>query len=155
MNLRRLSMIRLNDFCQQLRTKLHGLRRNLEKSMGELGGRCLDYPHTGGTVGGILDWFRREVQQLPSTFTESNKNIACFIVVGVLKMLAEVACEHLPELWRLVVSSDASLLHEIPKGIGKIVGKVVRRWWTQHGLPYCMQLLKEDNEVSFVPLPLF
>jgi hypothetical protein len=96
-----------------------------------------------------------EVQELPSTFTESNKNIACFIVVGVLKMLAEVACEHLPELWRLVVSSDASLLHEIPKDIGKIVGKVVRRWWTQHGLPYCMQLLKEDNEVSFVPLPLF
>jgi hypothetical protein len=94
-----------------------------------------------------------EVQALPDTFTEANQNITCYVVAGILKMLAGVNYEHLPKLRKLATSSDASLLHEIPTNIGKIAGKLVWKWWTEHGLPYCMQCLEEDNRVSFVPMP--
>jgi hypothetical protein len=42
-------------FCQLLRMKLHGLRRDLEKSTCELGGQCFEFPNTGATVGNMLD----------------------------------------------------------------------------------------------------
>jgi uncharacterized membrane protein len=106
--------------------------------------------NTGRTVRGILDWFNGEVQALLGTFTEANKNIICYAVAGILKILAGVGCEHLPELRKLVASSDASLLHEIPTDIGKIAEKLMQRWWTNHGLPYCMQHLEEYNRVSFI-----
>jgi hypothetical protein len=146
---------KVQRFRQQLCTKLHGLRQELEKSIGELGGRCLDFPNTGGTIRRILDWFKGEVQALPDTFAEANQNITCFTVAGVLKRLVEIGCKHMPELWKLAGSSNASLLHEIPADIRKIARKVVRRWWTHHWLPYYKQRLKEDNQVSFIPVPLF
>jgi hypothetical protein len=46
----------------------------------------------------MLDWFRTEVQVLPTAFTECNKNITCFVLVGVFKKLAGVECDLLPEL---------------------------------------------------------
>jgi hypothetical protein len=92
-------------FHQQCRAKLHNLHRDFEKSMDALGEQCFDYPHTGGTISNIIDWFEEEVQTLPVTFADANKNITCSIVVGILKMLTEVGCEHIPELWKLAVSS--------------------------------------------------
>jgi hypothetical protein len=90
------------------------------------------------TISNIIDWFEGEVQTLPVTFADANKNITCSIVVGILKMLTEVGCEHIPELWKLAVSRDASLLHEIPEDMGKIAWKLVRRRWMNHVLPYCI-----------------
>jgi hypothetical protein len=89
------------------------------KSVGELGGQYLEFPNTGETIEGILDWFNGEMQALPDTFAEANQNITCYAAAGILKMLARVGCEHLPELQKLAVSSNASLLHEIPTDIGK------------------------------------
>jgi hypothetical protein len=48
----------------------------------------------------------------------------------------------------LAISSDSSILHDIPSGIGKIAGKLVKKWWTEQGLPYCMQRWEEDNQLS-------
>jgi hypothetical protein len=123
--------------------------------MGELSKRCLEYPETSGAISGIIDWFKGEIQTLSGTFAEANKNITCFAVAGILKMLEETGCERVPELRRLAASSDASLLKEIPEDIRKIAGKLVRRWWTHHGLPFCMQHLNEDNQVSIIPMSLF
>jgi hypothetical protein len=134
--------------------KLHSLHRDLEKSMDALAVRCFDYPQTSGTIGSIIDWFKEEAQTLPITFAYGNKNISYFIVAGILKMLAGVGCEHISELWKLAVLSDASLLPEILEDIGKIAGKLVRRWWMNHGLPYWMQHLKEENQVSFISKPV-
>jgi hypothetical protein len=50
-----------------------------------------------------------------------------------------------PELQRLAISSNASWLNEILVDIGKITGKLVRRWWNQHGLLYCMKCLKDGS----------
>jgi hypothetical protein len=101
----------------------------------------------------MLDWFRMEVQALPTTFTESNEDVTCYAVAGILRMLAGVECGHLSELQRLAISYDALLLHDVLEDHGRIAGRLVRNWWTQHGLPYCMQRVEEDNRVSFVPIP--
>jgi hypothetical protein len=92
---------------------------------------------------------------LPDTFTEANKNITCFAMASILKMLEESGNELVPELRSLAASSDASVLMDISEDIGKIDKRLVRRWWTHHGLPYCICRLKVDNQVSFVLLPLF
>jgi hypothetical protein len=46
----------------------------------------------------MLDWLWTEVQVFPTTFAESSQNITCYVVAGILKMLAGVKCGHLPEL---------------------------------------------------------
>jgi hypothetical protein len=134
--------------------RLHDLHRDLEKSLGELGERCLEYPDR---------WYywryhqlvQGEIQALPTTFKEDNKNNTCFAVSGIVKMLKGVCCEHVPKLLSLAASSDASLIKTISEDIRKIVGRLVRRWWTHHGLPYCMDRPKEDNQVSFIPAHSF
>jgi hypothetical protein len=139
-------------FHQQLHTKLHDLHQEQEKSVDELGGQCFEFPNTGGPIGGILDWFKMEVQALSNTFAEANQNITCYAAAGILMMLAGTGCQHLSLLQKLAVSSDGSLLHKISTDIGKMIGKLVQKWWTNHGLPYCMQHLEEDNQVSFAPM---
>jgi hypothetical protein len=79
-----------------------------------------------------------EVQALPTTFAECNENITCFMLVGVFKMLAGVECEHLPELKKLPLSCDALILHDVTNDIGRIAKKLMKNWWTNHGLPYYM-----------------
>jgi hypothetical protein len=71
-------------FRQLLCTKLHGLWRNLEKSVAELGGQCFEFPSMGATVGGMLDWFRTEVRALPNTFAKANQNITCYVVAWLV-----------------------------------------------------------------------
>jgi hypothetical protein len=46
----------------------------------------------------MFDWFRTAVQVLPTVFAESSQNITCYVVAGILKMLAGQKCEHLLEL---------------------------------------------------------
>jgi hypothetical protein len=49
-----------------------------------------------------------------------------------------------------VVGRVASLLNDIPEEIQRIAGRLVWRWWVEHGLPECMCRLKEVNKVSFI-----
>jgi hypothetical protein len=32
---------------------------------------------------------------------------------------------------------------------GQIAMKLLKSWWTKHGLPYCMQQIEEQNRVSY------
>jgi hypothetical protein len=89
---------------------------------------------------------------LPIAFAECNENITCFALVGVFKMLARVECEHLSELKKLALSYDASILHDVSDNIGRIAKKLVKNWWTNHGLPYCMPKIEEENRVSFTTM---
>jgi hypothetical protein len=41
-------------------------------------------------------------------------------------MLSGVECGHLPELKKLALSCDDSLLHDIPDDLGKIARKLVK-----------------------------
>jgi hypothetical protein len=42
----------------------------------------------------------------------------------------------------------------VPDDLGKIARKVVKYWWTRHGLPYYIQKIEEENRVSFTTLHL-
>jgi chromosome segregation ATPase len=125
-------------FWNLLRKKLAELQRDTEESVAAIGGWCEDFPVTNATVSTLFDWFRTEVQALSTAFAECNENISCFTLVGVFKMLAGVECEYLLELKKLALSCDASILHDVPDDIGRIAKKLVRNWWTNHRLPYCM-----------------
>jgi hypothetical protein len=115
-------------------------------------GRCFEFPAANATIGSMPYWFRIEVQAMPTAFAECNQNITCYVMAGILKKLVGVECGYLPELRELAMSCDASILHGIPKDIARIVGRLVRNWWTSHGLPYYMQRTEEDNRVSFAPI---
>jgi hypothetical protein len=89
---------------------------------------------------------------LTTAFAKCNENITCFALVGVFKMLAEVDCEHLVEFKKLTLSYDALIMHNTPDDIGRIAKKIMRNWWTKHGLPYYMQKIEEENPVSFATM---
>jgi hypothetical protein len=63
-------------------------------------------------------------------------------------MLVGEGCKHLPELRKLALSCDASVLWDFPVETGQIANKLVKNWWMKHGLPYCMQQIEEQNRVS-------
>jgi hypothetical protein len=92
-----------------------------------------------------------EVKALPSAFGECNENITCYALIGVFKMLVGLECQHLPKFKKLALSYDASLLHDVSDDLGRIVKNLVKNWWTNHGLPYCMQKI-EENWVSFATI---
>jgi hypothetical protein len=137
-NLGKVDHDKAQQFHNLLCKKLASLRYDMEESIASLRGWCLDFPATNATIYDMLEWFRMEVQALPTSFIESNENITCFVVAGVLKMLAGVECGHLPELKKFALSCDASLLHDVPDDLDKIAGKLVRNWWNKHALSYCM-----------------
>jgi hypothetical protein len=85
-------------------------------------------------------------------FSNATKNITCFALVDVFKTFAGVECEHLTKLKKLALSCDASILHDVLDDIGRIAKKLVKNWWINHGLPYYMQKIKEENQVSFAAM---
>jgi hypothetical protein len=93
-----------------------------------------------------------EVATLPTTFTDCNENITCYALIGIFKMLVGEGCERMPGLKKLAMSYDASLLHNDSGELGRIAKRLVKNWWTKHGLPYCMQRIEEENQVSFATM---
>jgi hypothetical protein len=63
-------------------------------------------------------------------------------------MVVGEGCQHLPELKKLALSYDASVLQDFPVVIGQMAKRLVMNWWTKHRLPYCMQNIEEGNQVS-------
>jgi hypothetical protein len=112
-----------------------------------LGGRCAEFP-ADASMSDFLGWFRAEIAAMPTTFVECNENITCYALIGVHQMLVGEGCEHVLEFKRLALSCDASLIQEFPKDVGRMARKLVKHWWTNHGLPYCIQKIEEENQVS-------
>jgi hypothetical protein len=67
-------------------------------------------------------------------------------------MLTGEGCEHLSELKKLALSCDPSVLQDFPMEANRIAKRLVKNWWTKHGLPYCMQMIEEENQVSSATL---
>jgi hypothetical protein len=123
--------------------KLRELRINLEKAMNEIGERCLPHPGKGSAIGEIVELFDKEIQALSGVITKANKNFLCYCLSRVLRMLYEnVDCDHLDGLEAIMNSYDASLLNDIPDEIAKLSGRIVRKWWSSHGLPYVMDIFR-------------
>jgi hypothetical protein len=86
----------------------------------------MDFPSANTTVTNFLEWFQTEVQVVPIAFFECNENITYYAPIGVFKTPAGVDSGHLPELKKLALSCDDSLLHNVPDDVGWIVRKLVK-----------------------------
>jgi hypothetical protein len=139
--------VKVQRFQDSLCQRLAKLRHEMEGSVAVLGGRCAEFP-ADASMSDFLGWFRVEIAVMPTAFTECNENISCYTLIGVIQMLAVEGCEHVSELKKLALSCDASLIQEFPADVGQMVRKLVKHWWTNHGLPYCMQKIEEENRVS-------
>jgi hypothetical protein len=151
-DLEKMECEKVQRFQKSLHNKLAELRVDMEATVATLGGQCMDFPSTNTTVTDFLEWFWMEVQALPIASSECNENITYFALIGVIKMLAGVECGHLPELKRLMLSCDDSLLHNVPDDVGCITKRLVKNWWVKHGLLYCMQKNEEENRVRFIAM---
>jgi hypothetical protein len=67
-------------------------------------------------------------------------------------VLVGKGCEHLSELKKLALSYDASLLEDFPEDLVQIAKRLVKNWWTKHGLLFCIQKIEEENWVSFITI---
>jgi hypothetical protein len=72
---------------------------------------------------------------MPTAFAECNENVTCYALIGVFQILVGEGCEHLPELKKLALSCDTSVLWDFFVETGQIAKKLVKNWWTKHGLP--------------------
>jgi hypothetical protein len=114
----------------------------------EIGVWCMSYPGKGSTIGEIVEWFDKEIRALPGAITKENKNFLCYCLVGALRMLYENAnCGHLEGLEAIMNSYDVSLLNDIPEEIVKFLRRIVKRWWSSHGLPYVTDVFRVVLEV--------
>jgi hypothetical protein len=50
------------------------------------------------SISNLLEWFRAEVEAMPTAFVECNENITCYMLIGIFMMLVGEGCEHLPKL---------------------------------------------------------
>jgi hypothetical protein len=112
-----------------------------------LSGRRTKFP-TDASLSDLFEWFWVKVVAMPTTFVECNENITCYALSVVFQMVAGEGCEHLPELKKLALSCDASVLRDFSAETSRIVKRLVKNWWTRHGLPYCMQKIEDENRVS-------
>jgi hypothetical protein len=115
--------------------KLHDLCFNLKKVVNEFGASSLPYPRKDNTISDIIGWFDEEMKALPATFMKVNKIFACYAIIGVLQMLYDSGCGHLSELQTRMYSCDASLLKHLLPELSKLTGRLVWKWWVEHGLP--------------------
>jgi hypothetical protein len=133
---------KLQWFQDSIHRRLTELRRNTETSVATLGERSAEFP-AGASLSDFFKWFRKEIELMPTAFAECNENITCYALIGVFQMLAGEWCEHLLELKKLALSYDASVLQDFPMETGRIAKKLVKNWWTKHGLPFCMHQIEE------------
>jgi hypothetical protein len=128
--------------------RLCKLRGDLEKAVNEIGVWCLLYPLKNSTIGEVIMWFEKEIKVLPSTIEKANKNFLVYYLVGVLKMLqGQAQCRHVDRLEAIKNSCDASILDKIPNDIAKLATRIVKMWWTSHGLPYVTNAFRVELEV--------
>jgi hypothetical protein len=136
---------KLQWFQDFIHKRLIELRRDTEASVAMLGRRSTEFP-TSASLSNFFKWFRKEIESMPTTFMECNESVTCYTLIGVFQMLVGEGCEHLPELKKL--ACDTSVLRYFPVETGWIAKKLVKNWWTKHGLPYCMQQINEQNQIS-------
>jgi hypothetical protein len=75
---------------------------------------------TTASISNLLEWFQVEATTMPTTFTQCNKNITCYALIGIFRMLVGEGCEHLLGLKKLPLSSDASPFRDFPDDLCRI-----------------------------------
>jgi hypothetical protein len=108
---------------------------------------CLPYPGKKSTIGGIIEWFDNEIKALPATIVKANKKIVCYAIIGVLRMLYDNGCDHIEGLQTIMGLCDASILQDLPEELTKLMGRLVKKWWTEHGLSDVTNCFRKRQQV--------
>jgi hypothetical protein len=77
---------------------------------------------------------------------KATKNFVCFAIVGVLRMLYENCCDHVEEL-QIIMEFDASILEDLSEELVKLNGLLVKKCWTEYGLPNVADRFRKKPEV--------
>jgi hypothetical protein len=118
-------------------------------------GNCT-YPKKGSTIGDITVWFAKEVHVLPNAIAKANKNFIAYCLFGVLKMLQELAqCSHVKGLEPVMAACDASIFIEVPEDVVKLSAPILKKWWSSYGLPYVIETVRLELEVSLLGCVVF
>jgi hypothetical protein len=120
------------------RRKLCDLQFHLEKAVNDFGAGCLPYPGKNSTISNIIRWFDNEIKALLATIVKVNKNFVCYAFVGVLRMLYDNSCDHIEGLQSIMASCDSSILQDLPEELTKLMGQLLKKWWTEQGMPDVM-----------------
>jgi hypothetical protein len=139
---------KFQDYRVHHRNKLHEFRTNLEKAVNKFGVKCLPYQGENSPINEVVGWFDRETQALSTAIVKANKNFVCYCIAGVPRMLYENGCGHVEGLQTVMTSCDVSILDDIPEETGKLIGRIVKKWWATHGLPYTTELFCITPEVG-------
>jgi hypothetical protein len=118
---------KLQQFQDSFHKRLAELRRDTEASVAMLGGRSTKFPG-GASLSDFFKWLWKETESMPTAFMECNENVTCYALIGVFPMLLGEGCEHVPELKKLALSDDASVLQDFPVETGRIAKKLVKNW---------------------------
>jgi hypothetical protein len=133
------------DYHLWVRHRFHMLHEVLEALLGDVRVRCLPFPAKNAPVVDYINWFEEEVKAVPGMVWQLNDNFVVLAIEGVLNMLHSSSCQELPRLHELVVSSDASIVENVPMEVQKAAGRLFRRWWKNHGLPEALRRLEVGN----------
>jgi hypothetical protein len=112
----------------------------------------LTFPVRNAKVEELIDWVVGKVRSVSDTVWQQNDNFVVLAIEGVLNMLNDAGCQELSQLHRLATSNDASVIENIPSAVRKLVRRLVRRWWKNHGLPVALHQLEASliETVSFI-----
>jgi hypothetical protein len=139
---------KFQDYHLGHRRRLRELRVNSEGALNEIVVHCLPYPGKSSSIREIIAWFDKKIQTLPDAIVKGNKDFLVYCLLGVLKMLqGHAECRHVDGLDAIKSSCDGSILDEKPNDIVKLAARIVKRWWSLHGLLYVTEVFCVEPDV--------
>jgi hypothetical protein len=133
------------EYRLNVRHPLRNLHDVVASSFGEVKAWCFPVLARNAKVEDLIDWVGEEVKAMPGAVWQLNDNFVVLAAEGVLNMLRGAGCQELSQLWELAVSSDASVVEDIPTDVRKLAKCLIRRWWKNHRLPEALRRLGAAN----------
>jgi hypothetical protein len=79
------------------------------------------------------------------TVWKLNDNFIILAIEGVLNMLHGVGYQELPQLRELTALSNVSIVENVPTDVRRLAGRLVQKWWKNHGLAEALRRLEAGN----------
>jgi hypothetical protein len=117
------------EYQQTVHCWLHELHEIVASSFDEVQVQRLPFPNKGTKVEEMIDCVVGEMKVVPDTVWWLNDNFVVLGTKGVLNMLNDEGCQELHRLHDLDPSCYATMLEDVPEGVHKLAGRIVRRWW--------------------------
>jgi hypothetical protein len=110
------------EYRQNVRRRIHSLRKAIASSFEEVKAQYLPFPDKGMKGEEMINWVVGEVKAVPDTVRRLNDNFTILGIGGVLSMLNDEGCQELGRLHDLAGSRDAAVLANVPEDVHKLAG---------------------------------